>query len=748
MRHPQCSTVLFTSLALLLFCGACFAATTERSGSTDLPTILEPVSVTGSSQEDDAADTLPNMTRLDDTALAAGRASSSDTANLLQGTPGVDIYGAGGISGLPVIRGLADDRIRIQVDGTDLVASCPNHMNSALSYINPTKVASITVFPGVSPVSVGGDSIGGTILVESAPPEFVDEGEPAIARGELGTFYRSHGDARGYNVGAALAGSKFNLSYNESFARANNYRAARGFKPTNQGREGGPLIPADIVASSSFSGSRNREAGLALQHEIHFLQLSLSEQKVDFEGFPNQRMDMTANKNRLMNLRYRGEYDWGDLEARTSYQKTRHEMDMGFDRYFYGTGMPMNSKGETSGGLVQGRFFLFEQDILTLGTEVQTYTLYDWWPAVGGVMGPNDFWNIDYGRRNKLAFFTEWESIWAPKWTTQAGVRYEAVMTDAGPVQGYDNSLAGLWGEEAANFNALERKQTDHNWDATLLLRYAPHRRQSFEVGLARKSRSPNLYQRYPWSTNAMAALMNNFVGDGNGYIGQVDLKPEVAYTLSMTASWHDPEQQQWEFKASGYYTHVEDYIDARRCDFGQCSAENLSSTRGFVFLQYVNQSARLYGVDLSGRIVLHQSSFGKLTGSGLMNYLRGENRTTGDNLYNIMPLNAKFSVEHSVGTWTNTVEIQLVAAKEEVSQVRNEVPTAGYGLVNLRSSYLWKKLRIDFDIENLFDRFYSMPLGGAYVGQGSTMTSNGVPWGITVPGRGRSFNLALHLSF
>jgi iron complex outermembrane receptor protein len=98
--------------------------------------------------------------------------------------------------------------------------------------------------------------------------------------------------------------------------------------------------------------------------------------------------------------------------------------------------------------------------------------------------------------------------------------------------------------------------------------------------------------------------------------------------------------------------------------------------------------------------------------------------------------------------TWTNTVEIQLVAAKKDVSQVRNEATTAGYGLVNLRSSYLWKKLRVDFDIENLFDRFYSMPLGGAYVGQGSSMTSNGVPWGITVPGRGRSFNIALNLSF
>lgn len=75
----------------------------------------------------------------------------------------MSLYGAGGVSSLPAIHGLADDRIRIQVDGMDLVAACPNHMNSALFYIDPTKVGSATVFAGITPVSAGGDSIGGTI---------------------------------------------------------------------------------------------------------------------------------------------------------------------------------------------------------------------------------------------------------------------------------------------------------------------------------------------------------------------------------------------------------------------------------------------------------------------------------------------------------------------------------------------------------------------------------------------------------
>ena len=109
--------------------------------------------------------------------LESLQSTTSDTASLLKGIPGLNIQGAGGVSGLPVIRGLADDRLRIKVDGMDLISACGNHMNPALSYIDPSNVGSATVFAGITPVSVGGDSIGGTILVDSAAPEFAQAGE-------------------------------------------------------------------------------------------------------------------------------------------------------------------------------------------------------------------------------------------------------------------------------------------------------------------------------------------------------------------------------------------------------------------------------------------------------------------------------------------------------------------------------------------------------------------------------------------
>src|SRR5690606_7093073 len=127
------------------------------------------------------------------------------------------------------------------------------------------------------------------------------------------------------------------------------------------------------------------------------------------------------------------------------------------------------------------------------------------------------------------------------------------------------------------------------------------------------------------------------------------------------------------------------------------CTAANLTATDAFVYLQFVNQSARLYGVDVSGHFPLAQGTrYGSFTANGVLNYVQGENETTGDNLYNIMPLNVRLAVEQRLSGWTNIAELELVKAKTDVSATRNEVETSGYGLFHLRSSYEWKQVRFD----------------------------------------------------
>ncbi len=93
------------------------------------------------------------------------------------------------------------------------------------------------------------------------------------------------------------------------------------------------------------------------------------------------------------------------------------------------------------------------------------------------------------------------------------------------------------------------------------------------------------------------------------------------------------------------------------------------------------------------------------------------------------------------------------VARKDAVSHVRNELVTPGYGLVNLHLSRQWQAWRLQLGVDNLFDRLYALPTGGAYLGQGTTMAinppaSNPPRWGVQVPGPGRSVYAALSVSF
>jgi iron complex outermembrane recepter protein len=728
---------------------------------------LSTVVVTGAKVDETA-----NAVRVDEAALARKRATTSDSASLLSDVPGVSMYGAGGVSSLPAIHGMADDRLRIKVDGMDLVASCPNHMNPPLSYLDPTNIGTLKVYAGIAPVSVGGDSIGGSIVAETPAPEFATAGQANIVKGQLGAFYRSNNNAIGGNLGATWANEMVNVTYSGAYSKADNYTAGGDFKRTTATGRAGHTLALDEVGSTAYK-TENHTLGVAMKNANHLIEARLGYQNIPYELYPNQRMDMLDNEQNRYNLRYLGLFDWGSLESRVYYETVRHHMDFGDDkRFWYGTasggptaangaacsplgttcaaGMPMDTDGKTTGATVKANIDLGKQDIVRVGGELQQYRLDDWWPASGAGMWPGTFWNIKDGQRDRLALFGEWEGRINPQWMTLMGARYERVATDAANVQGYSTAVTAMGNQyaDANAFNARNHERTDNNVDLTALARYTLNATGDVEFGFARKVRSPNLYERYTWSTWSMAAVMNNFVGDGNGYIGNLDLKPEKANTLSATFDWHATDRS-WELKATPYYSRVTDFIDAVRCTSGaSCTAANTTTTNQFVVLQYANQSARIYGLDLSGHMPLASTGMGDFSFKGLLNYTNGKNRSTGGELYNIMPLNAKFTLAHEYANWSNSLEVVGVQAKDKVSNVRNEIKTAGYGLVNLRASYAWKTARVDFGIENLFDKFYYQPLGGAYVAQGTTMSINAIPWGIAVPGMGRSLYAGLTVKF
>ena len=262
-------------------------------------------------------------TRYDADAVVAGkelnmqRAANVDTATLMTNVSGVAFQVGGAVSSIPVIRGLADDRISVLVDGVDAIASCPNHMNTPLSYIDPSSVKSLRVFKSITPVSIAGNSIGGAVVVSTGQPQFADAGKK-IVTGNVGGFYSSNGDGRGANLSVTAATDWLSVTYKGSTSQQNNYKAGGNFKPqssvSNPYTTSGTISIAQNEVASTAYESTNQSVALALKHDKHTVQLQYSWQDIPYELYPNQRMDMTGNTQERYNLRYWGGFDWSSPE--------------------------------------------------------------------------------------------------------------------------------------------------------------------------------------------------------------------------------------------------------------------------------------------------------------------------------------------------------------------------------------------------------------------------------------------------
>jgi iron complex outermembrane receptor protein len=721
-----------TIILLLLAISDGQTATAEEKSLTpsdEPPTVLEKVIVTG-------VNTGPQTSVKHDIGqeeISSKQAQVSDTAKLLEDTSGVSFQSNGGVTALPIIHGLNDERIKIEVNGMLIPSACPNHMNPSLSYIDPSNVGKISVLKGVTPVSMGGDSIGGTITVQSAAPVFAEPGKDILINGKASAFIRSNGDNYGGSIALGIANQNARLDYTGSTSESHDYRDGNG----------------DIVRSSAYT-NQNHAAALAFNFDHHLLEFKGGQEHVPFQGYPNARMEMTANDSIFGNVHYLGSFDWGSLDSKLYLQNASHTMDAGPDQQGAGPNpnMPMETRAINFGYKVQAELLLGKKDKVRFGNEFHSNILNDYWPGVCTEcfdMGPNSFINLNNATRDRLGTFAEWESTWSAKWKSQVGFRYDRTMTDTGNVHGYNDFP--FYSRDANAFNAQNHQRNFNTFDLTALMQFTPNEWSQYEFGYARKNRAPSLYELYTWSHWGMAMTMIGWFGDGNAYVGNLNLKPETAHNASFTAEYYDPEDNAWSIKATPYISYVENFIDADRCPSPPCASQ---PSNGFYYLQIANHDALLWGVDVSSNAELYQNeTFGQFATHSIMSYVRGE-RMDGGNLYHMMPLNLKLSLDHKLEGWKNAFEMQFVDSKQYVQAIRNELKTQSYIVLNAKTGYQWEKVSLDFGVDNLLDKQYYYPLGGSYIGDYYTMSINSTryPNNRPVPSMGRSFYVGLTLTY
>ena len=80
---------------------------------------LDPVTVLGQQEATNAGAQIIKGLELNSL-----KARTSDTASLIMDIPGATVNVGGGVSGLPSIHGMADDRLNTSINGIDLISSC------------------------------------------------------------------------------------------------------------------------------------------------------------------------------------------------------------------------------------------------------------------------------------------------------------------------------------------------------------------------------------------------------------------------------------------------------------------------------------------------------------------------------------------------------------------------------------------------------------------------------------------------
>ena len=185
-----------------------------------------------------------------------------------------------------------------------VASSCPNHMNPPLSYIAPAQASQVTVMAGITPVSLGGDSLGGTVSIESRLPVFAEPGGQLHEEGSSTGFYRSNGNNYGGSLTEWVASRNLGIGYTGFWATNDDYTDGAGHKIT-----------------STYAQSTDHTMTLAAQG-AGILQASLHH--TPYEGFVSAQMGIVRNDADSLNLRYRRGIGVGTLDAHMFWQNTFH----------------------------------------------------------------------------------------------------------------------------------------------------------------------------------------------------------------------------------------------------------------------------------------------------------------------------------------------------------------------------------------------------------------------------------------
>lgn len=630
-----------------------------------------------------------------------------DTTMLLRLIPGGDAVSNGPLTGQIQYRGMFGDRVSVHVDDMYISPGGPNWMDAPLHYAPRPILDRLEMDLGIAPVSSGSESIGGgarAVLKSSEfsyTKDFVESGEVEVAGRVVDKSFIGGGIV-------STANESHRLHFLGSAEIGKDYRVGGG----------GRVSPTEYERYQ-YGGGYGYRLG---EHEVG---LDYRYNDTKDAGTPALPMDITAINTHLAKIDYGGQLGPVRVDALVALNDVDHVMNNFSLREPPADDARWRKNSADSRGY--GWSLSGQVDLLdgTLQVGVDGHHA-DHNARVTNPNAPDFFVRVfDDASKGRYGTWVEWTGDVGERWDAELGVRYTRVAMDSGKVDGTPAQMMPPAGRLRDAFNEADRSKSDDLVDAVVKLGFRPRSDLRLELSGGRKTRAASYVERYGWlPTQATAGL-----ADGNNYVGDIGLDPEVSYEAAAEAQWNGATGIHLAPRA--FYKRVYDYIQgtaASNDDVVMVSTGNGDDTP----LQFSNVDARFYGFDLAYGAGLPLN----LQLDGTLSYVRGKRVDVNDDLYRISPLHGRTTLTYEREQWSVSIEGVYAAKQKKVSRTNGEAPSDSWGSLNIFGSWdPFDWLGLSAGVNNVTDNDYHDHLAGI-----SRVDSSGVDAGSPLPAPGVSF--------
>ena len=284
--------------------------------------------------------------------------------------------------------------------------------------------------------------------------------------------------------------------------------------------------------------------------------------------------------------------------------------------------------------------------------------------------------------------------LFGEKLLVSPSVRYDHYDTSSKTVKYKDNHLSPA---------------TKLTWIVTNWLDFTAKYNEAF--------RAPSMQERFVSGAHFGARLIGGR-DEINRFVANPNLRPETAKNKEITANLHFDslfkQGDKFKIEATYFRNDVNDFMNLKIINDAKtnASANPNTNTNGALLpknSQYQNiTNARLSGIELQAQYQTERLTLFTNYGS-----TKGKDKDSGEALSNIAASKIGVGVNYALvkDKFTVGATITHYAAQHQVPK-DHAVTYPSYILTDLRATYAplkgeWKNLRLDFALENLFDRKY-----------------------------------------